>query len=749
MKKRLLSAALALMLVLCFVVGCANTDTIGETETRAETQVTTETQGATETETRVETQAATETQIETEVELDTEIESDTEIEPESEVESDTEAETGVAIETAAPVETDAIVESEPEMDTEPEIEFELESEIESEDESEESEDESDEIAESELETEAEPEGANVTLRLGVMSDTHLGANVGSNMNYALQALKGVSGNRLDMMLFSGDLTDTTGSTVADTQIKTFRSKYNREMSGTPFVFCLGSTHDLPAQSGSTRPTTLETIRGLYKDTLGNFDYDLSADTYVDTGIRHAVVNGYHIFAIDYLPTTEALEQMVTEMEALTAVDADQPIFVILHNPAESYITSLFAEFPQVICFSGHYHNSSAREDSIKQDGGYTQVHIGGTAYYRVDGYNRFNTSDPFLELGNIYKFAQSLYVEVDEENTVTIYRVDGYTGETFGEPWVITPDRRDVYTNERKETAKPCTFPEDAKIDVYEGSTAVQVDFDGATMGDAGPALYYNISLLEKNSQGQYVVVQTADVGSQQVFYPNDEGIPSLHYSHTFRGVNVSDYAIVIRAVDCWQTSTSVLVHSTGGYQHGHGNVALGKRVTVTAGGTLENDQNGLAAMTDGRFGWYANQPGGLRTWMKPTEFIPSVDNPLDIVIDLGDTYEIEKIVLHPSTSYVNVFPTYFEYQVSMTEDGDDWQTIHVIEDVICNGRLSSSAPIEQYDPDNHYDVELEVPATARRFRIHITTPSPAWEGDTVNYMGFGEIELWGTPAED
>lgn len=706
MKKRLLSAALALMLVFCFVVGCANTGTVGETETRAETQVTTETQGATETETRVETQVVTETQTVTETEP--------EIEPESEVE--TKAETEVEIETEA--------------DTE------LESEVES-------------AFESDTETETETEGANVTLRLGVMSDTHLGANVGSNMDYALQALKGVSGDRLDMMLFSGDLTDTTGSTVVNDQIKAFRAKYNREMKGTPFVFCLGSTHDLPAMSGSTRPTTLETIRGLYKDTLGNFDYDLSADTYADTGIRHAVMNGYHIFAIDYLPTEEALADMVTEMETLTAEDADKPIFVILHNPAETHITSLFAEFPQVICFSGHYHNSSAREDSIKQDGGYTQVHIGGTAYYRVDGYNRFNTADPFLNLGNIYKFAQSLYVEVDEENTVTIYRVDGYTGETFGEPWVINPDRRDVYTNERKETAKPCTFPEDAKIDVYEGSTAVQVDFDGATMGDAGPALYYNISLLEKNSQGQYVMTQSADVGSQQVFYPNDEGIPAGHYTHTFRGVNVSDYAIVIRAVDCWQTSTSVLVHSTGGYQHGHGNVALGKRVTVTAGGTLENDQNGLAAMTDGRFGWYANQPGGLRTWTKPTEFIPSEENPLDIVIDLGDTYEIEKIVLHPSTSYVNVFPTYFEYQVSMSEDGDDWQTIHVIEDVICNGRLSSSAPFEDYDPDNHYDVELEVPATARRFRIHITTPSPAWEGDTVNYMGFGEIELWGKPAED
>ena len=614
-------------------------------------------------------------------------------------------------------------------------------------------------SEFESETETETETDNVTLRFGVMSDTHIGATVGDNMNRALGALKGISGDKLDLMLFSGDLTDTVGSTVTDDQIKTFRSKYNREMEGTPFVFCLGSTHDLPAQSGATRPTTLETIRGLYKDTLGNFDYDLAADAYVDAGVRHAVMNGYHVFAVDYLATDAALSQMVTEMQALTAEDPDKPIFAILHNPAESHVTSLFADFPQVICFSGHYHNSSAREDSIKQDGGYTQVHIGGTAYYRVDGYNRFNTSNPFLNLGNIYKFAQSLYVEVADDNTVTITRVDGYTGKTFGEPWVITPERRDVYTDARKETAEPCTFPDDAAIEIYEGGSAVQVVFDGATMGDAGPALYYNISLLEKNNQGQYVVVQTADVGSQQVFYPNDEGIPEGHYTHTFRGVTISDYAIVIRAVDCWQTSTDVLVYSTGGYQHGVGNVALGKRVTITPGASLEgNPEYGAAMLTDGLYGYDALHPTKLRGWLKPDgnsvpeSFIISEDNPVDIVIDLGDLYDIDTVRIFAITNFNYVFPTYFEIQVSATEDGDDWVTVHVGEDVVCGKRLGSGDSRETYDAypesDRLYNVALDEVKTARRVRVHITEPSVATVGDDC-YMGFGEIELWGKPADN
>ena len=176
-------------------------------------------------------------------------------------------------------------------------------------------------------------------------------------------------------------------------------------------------------------------------------------------------------------------------------------------------------------------------------------------------------------------------------------------------------------------------------------------------------------------------------------------------------------------------------------------NIALGKTVTVTDGGSIENEQNGIAALTDGRFGWYANQAGGQRGWIKDFGFIPSEENPLDIVIDLDGLYEISAFTIHPTTSYNSCFPTYFEIQVSATEDGDDWVTVHSDEDVDLNGRLSSSAPIENYNPDNKYDVALDETETACRVRIHITEPSNCWDGDTTNYMGFGEIEVYGVAA--
>ncbi len=605
----------------------------------------------------------------------------------------------------------------------------------------------------EAESETTPED-DVLFRFGVMSDTHIGDRaVGNNMSCALTALKTISDDRLDAMLFAGDLTSSTGlDPSSNVQIKRFLTTYNKQLKGTPFVYCLGPTHDLPPQTDlQISPESLP-IRQLYKDTLGNFENDLAEADYVESGIRHAVMNGYHIFTIDYLPSEAGLTKMVEDMRAATAEEADRPIFVILHNPYESYITTLFTEFPQVICFSGHSHKSSAREDSIMQDNGYTQVHIGGTSDHRVDGYTRYN-DNPFLNLGDVYHFSQSLYVEVKKDHTVTITRVDGHANTVIGEPWVVGPARRDVYTIARRDTAKPCVFPEGATVSVTESGRSVTVSFGAATGGDAGPALFYRVSLMEKRNEA-YVVTQYADLSSQQIHYPNDVGIPENFYQYTFDDVDVDDYGIVVTVMDCWRTSESVLTYSSGNFVYSparpdDGNIAFGKHVAVTARASYLGDSEYAPHMlTDGLYGYDSNHPDRQRGWDKNPGFMVTEENPIDIVIDLGGTYDIEKVVLHPIVTYTDAFPTYFEYQVSMSENGDDWVTVKVNADVHYNGRLSGSAPPEAYDPDNHYDVIFDEPVTARRFRIHITEPSAQACGEDDCYMGFGELELYGQAAD-
>ncbi len=595
------------------------------------------------------------------------------------------------------------------------------------------------VSETTTETETDAPEDNV-LRFGVMSDTHIGnALLKGNMRKSLEALKTVSDGRLDLMLVPGDLTDTTANDpISDQQIKTFRQIYVKTFPDLPLVYCLGSSHDLPPAGDCT------SRRQLYKDVLGGFEHDLSPDTYVESGVRHVEIEGYHIFSVDYAPTQAGKNAMVQAITALTEENADKPIFVIVHNGSDAAITSILAPFPQVIAFSGHFHNSLAREDAITQEMGFTSMLCGGTAYYRVDGYNRFLPEEnPFLALGDIYQFAQNLYVEVSEDHTVTVKRVDAINNVVIGEPWVISPDRRDVYTDERRVNAEPCVFSEDARLTVEEsGESTVKVSFDAATMGDAGPALYYRVELIGKDEQGRYMTLQTADLGSQQVFYPNDVGIPKGHYRHTFTDVDLTDYAVVVSAYDCWQISGNRLLYSSGSYEYGAGNAALGKKVIVTEGASMYHAEYSPDMLTDGLFGYYSNNPTRLRGWNKAEGFLISEENPIDITIDLGDLYEINSVVIHPIVSYNNVFPTYFEYQVSTSADGDDWITVKELVDVECNGRLSGSAPLEDYDPENYYKVTFDEAIEVRRFRLHITTPSPAPNGEDC-YMGFGEIELW------
>ena len=81
----------------------------------------------------------------------------------------------------------------------------------------------------------------------------------------------------------------------------------------------------------------------------------------------------------------------------------------MHVPGVKSVEKILSKYSQVICFTGHLHNSVAREDSINQDLGFTRVHCGGTNYYRVNGYDTFDGT-PFLNMGNIYEFAQALLV---------------------------------------------------------------------------------------------------------------------------------------------------------------------------------------------------------------------------------------------------------------------------------------------------------------------------------------------------
>lgn len=414
------------------------------------------------------------------------------------------------------------------------------------------------------------EEEDILLTFCAMSDVHMGAtNTEETLNRALGYLTALN-VKPEVYLFAGDLTDATGKTGTVSQIIQFKNIYEKYEDPSRLFYCLGPTHDVPEKASA------ESGRTLFYNRLGQeyFVNDIQPETVMmEYGIRHMEVKGYHFFGIDWdganggALSPAAQNWLKTQLRE-AAEDPDKPIFVITHVPDVTSIDAVLLLFPQVVCFTGHSHNSAAREDSITQDKKYTRIHCGGMHDYRVNGYERYN-EDPYLDLGNVYEFGHAIYVQVDKNNNVTVTRLDVYNGVPLNEKWVIGPDRRDVYTKTRIDAVEKCFFTEEARLDIRViGEDQLMVSWDACKSGGGGPPIYYQIQLLANSGNGEYKVVEHKELSSRQVFFPNDEGIPSLYYSYTFKGLDcLSDYAVVVTAQDCWNTSGNALVYTNGTYE--------------------------------------------------------------------------------------------------------------------------------------------------------------------------------------
>ena len=102
------------------------------------------------------------------------------------------------------------------------------------------------------------------------------------------------------------------------------------------------------------------------------------------------------------------------------------------------LTSYLAPYKNIITFSGHSHYPILDERSINQDMGFTAIGTGSVNYMELDtGYaesfhpNRYGTS--------YYTESNGLYIEVFDDNTTEVSRIDFYRNEYYkgGEKWEI------------------------------------------------------------------------------------------------------------------------------------------------------------------------------------------------------------------------------------------------------------------------------------------------------------------------
>lgn len=405
-----------------------------------------------------------------------------------------------------------------------------------------------------------------------MSDLHL-ADVQTEETFE-RAMKYFTNLQIkpEAYLFVGDLTNTTAVHKTTSQIQILKDIYEKYEEPKKFFYCLGPGHDAPYNESWVESRTF------FRNAFGEayFVGDTQDETVmIEYGFRHRVVNGFHFISVDAdddndgLFTDEQTEWLVNTLNEATAEDPEKPIFLIQHKPDGSALNRILRQYPQVVRFSGHEHNSLAREDSITQDGRYTRVHCGGLFYYRVNAYKR-TSSDPYEFEGNKFDFGHALYVQVDKDYNVTFTRLDVWNGTPIEEEWVVGPDRRNVYMLKRSKEGEGCRFQAESKLQVTEKDGKITAAWDAAYIqGAGGVPLYYRVTLLGSDGQGGYQVIEQKDLSSQEVFFPNGKGIPSLHYKWTFTPESaLEDYAITVSAADCWNESENDLVFTNGSYQH-------------------------------------------------------------------------------------------------------------------------------------------------------------------------------------
>ena len=297
------------------------------------------------------------------------------------------------------------------------------------------------------------------LRFVVASDMHVSANnpdsqmtkdrfrdMFTQMNAYADSQ---SYNRLDAVLLAGDVTD--GGTLSD--LATVKRIIDDNIAEESELVITMGNHDF--WGNKSNPTKM----------IEQFESEFGPTN------SHKEIGGYHFITLcadksragdpgwDY---TESVVEYAREelAKAYEEVGDDAPIFVMQHvgntntcagtcehvsGNAVSTLDSLFAQYPNIVCFSGHSHFACNDECSIHQRD-YTSIATGGL-YYST----RLLIDGKVVEMENRYEMGQNYIVEMDANNVMRVRCWDILQEKFVGETWIVESwDKEDfVYTEDR------------------------------------------------------------------------------------------------------------------------------------------------------------------------------------------------------------------------------------------------------------------------------------------------------------
>ena len=359
-------------------------------------------------------------------------------------------------------------------------------------------------------------------------------------------------NALDAVLLAGDIVNNGADEEYDELNRVVRENLR---DGTQFITIMGN-HEFRVGGHE----------GYLRNMGGTLD-------------KHVVIKGFHIIGMSPDPdgTKHSLKQLFWLHEQLREAkqdDPEKPIFTMQHGHiwntvyvsrswfthTSVFLNAIYAQYPQVIDFSGHSHGPVNNPLSIWQSG-YTLVGTGTLNYLEMEDDIGDNTVPEGSE-----NAAQYYIVEVDANNRTRLLPFNILTNDFFKTPtqtddpdkqlvyFVEKPSDRSThaYTAARKKTNGKPWFDEDASVRVSGiTDTAVTVTFDQAKDN----VCVYGYRITVRDAAHPRKAVLTKEVYSEYYFEPMPQTLSctleELEAGHT--------YTVQVVPLNVWKQTGSAV----------------------------------------------------------------------------------------------------------------------------------------------------------------------------------------------
>lgn len=325
----------------------------------------------------------------------------------------------------------------------------------------------------------------------VISDVHIKSTASKEDAKFAKALNTINEKspNLDAIVVAGDLTDHGYLT----EEKRFMDIYNQNANlDAEKLFVMGNHDFWNGLSPELATKQFETVMGVKANT-------------------HKVLNGFHFIQVTSEGSSSngafnngQLEWTKSQLEEANKEDPNKPIFVTVHEHISDTVygsddwgyTALYdilKDYPQVVTFSGHSHYSIEDERSIHQKD-FTSVGTSSLSYMELEQ-GKIQGSVP----AGASDYSQGMIVNVDEDNKVTIERLDFHNDKEIKEPWVVTPNKSEfIYTDERALNRMNPTFEDNDNVEITNiGKNSASITFDQGNHSDFVHS--YSVEVINKD----------------------------------------------------------------------------------------------------------------------------------------------------------------------------------------------------------------------------------------------------------